>query len=229
METEIQVKERPILFSTSMVKAILDERKTVTRRVMKPQLSCDHSGYSEADWKNKPIQWSEIGLKYGKAYCACCGNGAHLSDDWSGLNCPYGKPVDILWVRETWIKINIDEEFGGYRSEYAYRADDNEEYGSIKNGLGKRFIDSWKWRPSIFMPKAACRLKLQIVSVGVERLQDITEEDAIREGIELKYPRHEYHISDPGRQLFFDLWSMINGVDSTNANPWVWRIEFKKL
>src|SRR5690349_12457549 len=102
MITETKTKERPILFSTPMVKAILEGRKTQTRRVMKPQLKdCDHSQYIEAAWKDQPLTFSETAVKYGRGYCKYCGNGTGYENDFEGIKCPYGKVGDILWVRET--------------------------------------------------------------------------------------------------------------------------------
>lgn len=219
------MKERPILYSTPMIQAKLAGRKTQTRRIMRVQLSCDHSGYVEADWKDKPIQWSEIGLKHGKAYCSCCGNGVELSKDWSGLNCPYGKPGDILWARETWCSVSRADCVGGVTTKYHYKAD---------------LEDTFKWKPSIHMPKSASRIWERITDIRVERLQDISEEDAIAEGIERTATiiDTEYYANygdeDIGTSLhpiesYRTLWQSINGPDSWELSPWVWVIETETL
>jgi len=228
--TDLKVKERPILFSTPMVKAILEGRKTVTRRIIKTP----PGAYGFYVAKNSNGQVTGV-------YAHDENERTEKPDgsEWE-IQCPY--QADVLWVRETWLKINIDEEFEGRRYEYAYKADSEQnekKYGHIKNGVGHRFIDSWKFKPSIHMPKAACRLRLQIKSISVERLHDITEEDAVREGIELcgtfsEVPQWKDYLNDGCTtgwpcNSFVSLWISINGKESWNANPWVWRIEFEKL
>lgn len=251
MTTLTEVKERPILFSTPMVKAIIENRKRVARRVIKPQpVPCNHECYVDADWKNEPTKWEAFDDHPDEWYCSYCGNGVDYGGN--GMKCPYGKPGDVLWVRETWA---IEKYFNGLTEECfpIYRADYGDE------------PVAWNWKPSIHMPRAACRLRLEIVSITVERLQDITEEDAKREGcrpVEYEdywegYFKQDdgslYHASkglgsDPpppdminptkvsvkslnktAKQSFETLWQSINGPDSWNANPWVWRIFFRKL
>lgn len=122
--------------------------------------------------------------------------------------CPYGKVGDILWVRETFMNaLN----FPVLSDNFYYKA-------SVSN----QFLQEWKgcWKPSIFMPKDACRIWLEIVSVKVERLQDISEGNAIKEG-------SEYLLNV--REWFADLWKSINGDESWRNNPWVWVIEFKQI
>lgn len=120
---------------------------------------------------------------------------------------PPHRPGDILWVRETWQHTKIlnlhpsDEDYG-----YVYRAD----------GGDWEYIDGWKWRPSIFMPKEACRLWLKVTNVRVERLQSISEADAKAEGFD-------------SVDSFFALWQKINGTESLAANPWVWVYEFEVI
>ena len=177
---------RPILFSTPMVQAILDGRKTQTRRVIKPQ-PLDVVTYAD-----QRVWYPEV------------------------IKCPY-EVGDVLWVRETFTN--------------------SEEYPFIFYKADADDV-SIKWKPSIFMPKSACRLFLQVKSVRVERLQDITEEDAIAEGIErikkdgmlsfrsyaVKHDACVYpYVS------FQTLWHKINGPTSWVKNPWVWVIEFEKI
>jgi len=145
------MKEHPILFSTPMVQAILDGRKTMTRRVVKPQpiVVCGRDG--------KAFQ---------SEYCL---DGFQKRETENGRNicvpCPYGKIGDVLWVRETWQEttwMHKDDEFYGY----IYKASEN----------GKAWAENtedWKWKPSIFMPKAACRIKLRITGIRVEQLNEI--------------------------------------------------------
>lgn len=169
------MKERPILFSTPMVRAILGGRKTQTRRVVKAQ----HSSLVE-----------------------------NLIDNWEGRPFPFGKPGDRLWVRETWTH---DDE-----GNISYRAQ----------------MDDWvecpgnKWKPSIFMPRIASRITLEISTIRVERLQDISEEDAKAEGPS-QHPEYPKEFYCSWRKAYQVLWDSINGPGSWDRNPWVWVIEFK--
>lgn len=129
--------------------------------------------------------------------------------------CPYGKSGDILWVRETWQYVDIPDDYTGY----VYKASGGLDW-EMSN-------DEWIWRPSIFMPRAACRIFLQITDVRVERLQDISEADAIAEGVEKLGLYPGYDISSRGK--FNGLWTNINGAESWEKNPWVWVISFKRI
>jgi hypothetical protein len=131
------------------------------------------------------------------------------------LKCPYGQISDVLWVRETFF------DAGGY---FIYKANCPEDYEIVK------------WKPSIFMPKEACRIKLLIKDIRVERLQDISEKDAIAEGIEMNNKPHtgwywmkDVYSTDYAPLAYEKLWNKINGKDSWSKNPWVWVIEFNKL
>ena len=176
------MKERPILFSAPMVRAILDGTKTMTRRIIKPQ----------------PTHFNPAGTPR-----RVVPNGGPSES----ICCPYGQPGDRLWVRETWMDCrNID----GAISDSMYRA----TFGNTPEG--------GQWRPSIHMPRWASRILLEITDVRVERAQDISEADAISEGVQhstLNDPRVEYRW----------LWESINGPDSWAATPWVWVIEFRKI
>lgn len=125
--------------------------------------------------------------------------------------CPYGRVGDVLWVRETWWSPEKNFRPGG---SILYRADDELSSGSILPA-------GEKWRPSIFMPKIACRLYLEITGVRAEKLQDISEEDAKAEGTEIDYGAEMY------RSAFKHLWMSINGAQSWFDNPYVWVITFK--
>lgn len=238
------MKERPILFSTPMVQAILDGRKTITRRIINPQPApCDHSSFIEASWRNEPTTWQCFDDS-NEWYCARCGNGVDYEGN--GMKCRQGKAGDILWVRETWRKFCYVDEYGythfdDERIEYAadnpepiYELDADGAQVFNKDGSEKMI----PWKPSIHMPKVACRLKLKIVSIRVERLHDITEEEAIREGIEPMpaiwgTPQWRDYVNGGSTgwpcNSFVSLWTSINGDDSWKDNPWVWRIEFTVL
>jgi hypothetical protein len=195
------LKEIPILFSTDMVKAILDGSKTMTRRIMKPQPTPDDIEKIK-DWNDELFTRP----KYIKG--------------------------DLIWVRETYTKILGD-----------CQCDSTCNCGIIWYKT-KGPIDSMtKWTPSIFMPKAAARIWLEVTNIKVERLQSITEADAIKEGIKRLIPHYngisttavyKNYISETSIRCkplvsFQSLWEKINGPDSWNANPWIWVIEFKVL
>jgi hypothetical protein len=198
------MKERPILFSAPMVLALLAGTKTQTRRAFSPRME-----------------------KLMRA-AAAMGEVSHFLDegsmqpndlDYVRSFCPYGQPGDRLWVREShwWFKDECDHETGYYPP--ALTADDV-EYRA--DGESKRH----GWRPSIHMPRWASRILLEITSVRVERLQDISEADALAEGV-------PHSLNLPGgrfaRENFEHLWWTINGDGSWESNPWVWVVEFKRV
>ncbi|UQY33550.1 hypothetical protein K8U54_17760 [Pseudomonas fulva] len=232
------IKERPILFSGPMVRAILDGRKTVKRRAMKVQ---PHDGASvTVERFNTTVTDRQGNQDAGPEVF-----GAWWSDGECSLTCPYGQPGDRLWVRETWsveMLAGYSEE-GGYSSEYElrYRADDSEREISVAAGEPDPWINLYdsqrgEWRPSIHMPRAACRILLEVTDVRVERLQDITGDQAEAEGgdsamcrqfLETSPSRHE--CKEAVIHGFAGLWASINGDDSWHANPWVWLVEFKRI
>jgi len=193
------MKERPILFSTPMVRAILEGRKTQTRRVFSPKLM---------DWLPSFFTWSALTAP-GSSFC------------------PYGKPGDRLWVREAFTDAPAPEEFGG--SVYIYRADFADYTGEPRT--------LFKWTPSIFMPRSACRIVLEITDVRAERLQDISREDALSEGVFYDEYMDGYCTDHKGRGFhgsnpcisFCQLWCGIHSPESWDANPWVWAITFKTV
>lgn len=192
------MRERPIIFSAPMVRAILSGAKTQTRRIIKPQPTpCIGGG----------INWYDKGRSF-------IGSPENFRS-----YCPYGKPGDRLWVRETWGA--WPHMLGGVQREsLRYRAD-----GEYQNEHGAR-----RWRSPIHMPRWASRITLEITDVRVERLQDISGMDAKREGVSV--PAHLPHDGadlDYARREYRRLWQSINGPGSWETNPWVWVIEFKKL
>ncbi len=184
------MKERPILFSGPMVRAILDGRKTQTRRVVKPQ----------------PFH----------AIVRSCSTGAKLDDEGKLFHCPYGCLRDTLWVRETFLLAN-----GGTA---CYCRADMSSFDAV--GFGAMYGG---WKPSIFMPHQWSRITLEITDVRVERVQDISTNDALSEGVsdysgdtkgEMPWPKQAYQI----------LWDSINGKNHPwSSNPWVWAITFKQV
>lgn len=209
------MKERPILFSGEMVRAILNGRKTQTRRAMKPQ-----PVKNGAFWEWGGAGWS---LDHGRVPV--------VPGHSMAARCPYGQPGDRLWVRETWFQKGRyvipawpeaepdDAVWSGSKTIQFPASGDNPE--SREDG---RVI--WRKRPSIHMPRWACRILLEVTAVRVERLQDISQQDALAEGGPTKG-----HSGGPisSRAGFKHIWQEINGVDSWDANPWVWVVEFSPI
>lgn len=201
------MKERPILFSAPMVRALLRGAKTQTRRIVKPQPGGDVDNL---------------------------GDGETLLDMASGraLRCPYGSVGDRLWVRETHQFVQLPNE-----RIVVYRAtceDDAFDYVDPVEGSIER-IEVHKWRPAIFMRRLESRIQLELTAIRVERLHDITEIDALAEGVEgrvvdsvLDGKRGEYIVGS-ARDAFAHLWAAINGADSWKANPWVWALTFERV
>jgi len=225
----ITTKERPILFTAPMVRALLDGSKTQTRRIIKPQPS---------------------GLPKLALHLAKRGWPEWFTDNWRQF-CKYGHHGDHLWVRESW-RIGAWNENGGeiavdyLADNYSRRewlqvpeADDFEKYwlqccdDCDKAGIEADEEGQYHWepgqspcriRPSIFMPRWASRITLEIINVRVERLQDISKADCIAEGMQGLNDVHAgWH------QSYAALWESINGPGSWDANPWVWVIEFKRV
>jgi hypothetical protein len=194
--------DRPIIFSTEMVRAILEGRKTQTRRVIKTQPP--NKKYrlctllaTTGDCKNvNKFHWAHVE------------NNNIVADQEIYFKCPYGKIGDLLYVREAWGWYT--EKQGDYLPKIIYKASSTENFV--------------KWKPSIHMPKKYARLWLEIVGIKVERLQDITVEDIHSEGIGWD----DQYGCLPN---FVKLWDSINKKRGFgwDVNPWVWVIEFKKL
>jgi hypothetical protein len=218
------MKERPILFSAPMVRAILAGRKTQTRRVAKTVTSLpDGKGYT---CLQKPGSNTVLPLVEGQWQWQPAAGDAWRPYPRMEEYCPYGKTGDRLWVRETWAPM-----IGGG---YVYAADYTPERLKEKDGHGF-------WKPPIFCKREASRITLEIVAVRVERLRDITGQDAIAEGIQPYVTQtatctitsyHDYLTGKhdrAARNSYETLWRSINGPDSWDANPWVWVIEFQTL
>lgn len=243
MAQQTQIKERPILFSAPMIRAILSGNKTQTRRVVK-DLKVGVDGYGP---------FMQIGKYTG-----------HNPDDLDWLierTCPYGEPGDILWVRETFRKYRPFDEDGNWGREIIeYRADGHHEILlSDEDGSqvwNKDGTERWvPWKSPIHMPKHAARIWLRVKDVRVERLQDISEADAKAEGVEsigtgqigkpetIGAPRmyRDYqsagakwaHTKNSRRFMaadsFQSLWQSINGAESWAENPFVWVVEYEVL
>lgn len=226
------ITERPVLFSAPMVLALLAGTKRQTRRLLKPT-KLDDDGH-----------------------CSFCGLLPEIDERhvcppgfWPS-SCPYGKPGDHLWVKETFAPCAASIRKGHFH----YRADGAVGLRQQTNGgdswwarsghtLGladKALHGVWlappkKWKPSIFMPRSASRITLEVTAVRVERLNAITEADAIAEGIQrcgLPNDRHPlwkvgHEMHEAAVPAYASLWESINGAASWDANPWVWVVEFK--
>ncbi|MGU5885588.1 morphogenetic protein [Klebsiella pneumoniae] len=209
------MKERGMIFNGEMVRAILDGRKTQTRRIMAPQPAddierCIFPNPEAIGWK------SSLRHKHGSTT-------AHF--------CHYGKPGDRIWVRETFQGPLFD-----YDLMDSYCKDptpfEKPEFCVYKaDGVpAPEFYDADDelhccWRPSIHMPRWASRILLEITNVRVERLKSISDGDAIREGCSTADMKSGDCVAD----VFARLWASIYGAESWNANPWVWVIEFKRV
>jgi len=215
------MSEKPILFSGPMARAILEGRKTQTRRVVKPQpkrFTPEHEKewFAHAEvYKNGDVLWWE-----GPPHGPTCYHESKLPI----------QPGDRLWVRETW---QHSPDAGvcladcGPEPDYRYAADYTDE---VKAELGP-------WKPSIFMPRWASRITLEVTAVRAERLQDISGEDALAEGIHphTGYPRGFYKMDNQAAldsihiDEFRNLWDSINGKKHPwESNPWVWVYEFQE-
>lgn len=216
---EARIREKGLIFNSEMVRAILDGRKTQTRR---------------------PVKFPVLDKNLG---CELAGN--ELAGELSAgnyLNSAFGKPGDRVWVRETWgvVSHELDEDgriqpwtpnrpataihempFGnGYYSGHAiYAADGDFTWGDDDGYEDGRSC----WRPSIHMPKAASRILLEITDVRVERLRSMSQDDARAEGVIAASGPMEAGLA------FRELWDSIYGEESWKANPWVWVIEFKRV
>ena len=205
------MRERPILFSGPMVRAILDGRKTQTRRVVKPQPE-------SVDLDARKI-------------VAYTGGGALLQEN---LLCPFGGPRDRLWVRETWAPMCrtadphcwcADDPARQKNHFVEYRADTNDPYpGEWPAEDARGYADAPKWRPSIHMPRWASRLTLEVTGVRVQRLQQITATDVQAEG----WRSSTDDALVPGFAQFWDSLNAARGY-GWDANPWVWVVEFTVL
>ncbi len=229
------MKERPILFSGAMVRAILTGKKTQTRRAVKGASGAfwDHPGW-EPVAKDDIIEWSSPGHSFSMP-----------------KRCPYGQVGDRLWVKETWSTEELDR--NGERIGVQYQATPTEKCRSgrsvarpdgfklkrpVHGGIGN---EDGCWRSPLFMPRWASRLTLEVTDVRVERLQDISEADARAEGCSGSDPEPVEEGGTvycwKGRSAapcplahYRHVWESINGKKHPwSSNPWVWAITFKRV
>ena len=220
------MKQIPILFTTSNVQSIQADLKNMTRRIVKPQPIAEKFSAIIGGYDNIPLM--------ARFWTKREPNNPLIED----IKIKY-QVGNVLWVRETWKFNELDKKGFRYKADYF-----------------KPELNIVKWKPSIFMPKSAARIFLEITDLRVERLEDITKEDAIAEGIETwvedwcKVRRYRDYVSGggfwendhekvaglrdkngvhPAIASYRSLWAKINGFDSLNSNPWVFVITFKKL
>lgn len=236
---------RPILFQGAMVRALLDGSKTQTRRIVKPQP--DGKTWLEND-ADGSVSWHNEGPP-------CCGTGVWEVPEYSGkVKCPYGQPGDQLWVREAWGARFSHSDFGAVALHWNDLRGPLKKYRTLQNlALYAMKADGQNcggWIPSIHMPRWASRITLEITGVRVERLQEISEADAMAEGITVERGvvvgtncNGGVHQEETATRYYFEggnedgyecaadayraLWESINGGDSWDENPWVWVVEFK--
>lgn len=222
MADEKKAKERPILFSGAMIRAILKGKKTQTRRIVKPN----------PDWTEPATGW-------------CNGDG-HSGTGWYAYNedypeegslyyrCPYGEPGDLLWVKETTLKV----EDHGYIGPVYAESDDGRAclaWGLAPSADDCTEVEPWdiKRRPSIFMSRSMARILLEVVSIRVERLNDISDADAVSEGSLEWASEQDTPVRDipagESHLIYRQLWESINGRGSWDTNPWVWVVKFKRI
>ncbi|MCE9939771.1 ASCH domain-containing protein [Serratia liquefaciens] len=213
------MKERPVIFNGEMVRAILDGRKTQTRRAI----------------SDRHLHLIDVASQVGECYPLESGIDHANSQSYYREHCPFGQVGDRLLVRETFMDLTgtgIEATTGKFEG-FAYRADT--PAGSYGDEVRKEY--GLKWTPSLHMPRKACRILLEITAVRVERLNDISEEDARAEGIS---DGGCLNCGDPepcgcanpqpdATDAFAYLWQSIYGVENWLTNPWVWVIEFKRV
>jgi len=232
----MKMKEKPILFNTEMVKAVLEGRKTQTRRVIKPQPFN----------KNPGVEWGWAWLKSKKVWFSGVTLKQMLSKH--GLlheeRCPYGKPGDQLWVRETFTEASFSEIIRTNEWEWKDLPNQRNEKGILERDSKCVLYKDvnlpspiGKWKPSIFMPRKASRIQLEITDIRVERVQDITGWGVKAEGINSSITISCEKTAKIFWGKWIELWDSINANRkdkqgnilpySWNDNPWVWVVEFK--
>ena len=203
------MRERPIIFNAEMVRAVLDGRKTQTRRIIQsPAKNMQARGHEVISHRAAGDKW------YGDYVYSMrdrSGVWQDFTNDQFLAKCPFGAVGDRLWVRETWARYNIDQN----SHDMAYRATIPDDWP--KEG---------RWRPSIHMPRWASRITLEITGVRVERLHAITLGDICKE---LGCGLYDFRPATYGFKVWEELWQSIYGADSWQANPWVWGVEFKRV
>jgi uncharacterized protein YhfF len=226
------VNAKPVIFSAPMVRALLDGRKTQTRRIVRPQPKVIHALHGDASLTTERI---------------------FRSGD-QRIHCPFGQAGDFLWVRETWAHYHtinhvrridarafdeVSDGLAGYRADGHDTIEDFRRHVRLMSecDLEAVEINGNRWRPSIHMPRWASRITLKIYDVRVERLNAISEADARAEGAAFhdgrgighsgwRHDNQDGYVHGDARSSFARLWNGLHGPDSWTANPYVWAISF---
>ncbi|MCB6776376.1 MULTISPECIES: hypothetical protein [Citrobacter] len=215
--------ERPMIFNGEMVRAILDGRKTQTRRVMKTQPEPSKTREGDYWFPSKKLEC----MVHVSDIVPCNSPIADCHLFFQEHCCPFGAAGDRIWVRETWAEACAGApELQLYRANYPTHVPSH--YENVPPA------EEIRWTPSIHMPRWASRILLEITDVRVERLNAISQANAIAEGAPPSHPSidcvsQEYGFPDFSRSWFGQTWQHIYGEGSWQANPWVWVIEFKRI
>ncbi|HDF8568035.1 TPA: hypothetical protein PEO98_002187 [Enterobacter hormaechei subsp. hoffmannii] len=221
-----------MIFNGEMVRAILDGKKTQTRRIMKVQPSDGfhptHNGYD----LDLNAHWYTPGVIDKNGYLQPAKKDAFgVADENEGYTCPFGAVGDRIWVRETWAEAGAGApDLKLYRADYPEHVPNHYENVPPASDI--------RWTPSIHMPRWASRITLEITDVRIERLNGISETDAEAEGIDMEalfdaqdcydcIADHNMTGRPTATGAFKYLWESIYGEENWQANPWVWVIEFK--
>ncbi|EPB9455394.1 hypothetical protein ACRUP2_002134 [Yersinia enterocolitica] len=244
------MNEKPILFNAEMVNAILSGRKTQTRRIMKVQPSEHFHPQTIHGDMDFTAHWYTPGVIDKDGYLQPARKDVFgVADEDEGYTCPLGAVGDQLWVREAYrMARSLDTHSPSEVAELSLNAGYKNPWAPIQLEADGVRTGEWagfdtppivtepgKLRPSLHMPRWASRINLLITGVRVERLQDISQEDAQAEGMELTGWRPTYSDPDSGGEYetpydnFAELWTSIYGEESWQANPWVWVIEFERM
>ncbi|TPU95022.1 hypothetical protein [Acinetobacter baumannii] len=233
------MKERPIIFNTTMVKAIIEGRKTQTRRIVKPQPT-PYEGERGGDWWHCNYVQSMVHVQN-----ELQNPGEYYEGFIDDVN-PFGKKGDRLWVRETFCYGRIDEWDAEHPDDRRLYVDQDNAFIKCQQPIPKQWclennveIEDVRWKPSIHMPRSASRILLEITKIRIERLNQISSQDAVQEGLH-KLPASERYVVNQGDQYFGAasnnpcevfkwLWESIYGSSSWELNPWVWVIEFNVI
>lgn len=223
---------KPILMTTEMVKAIFEDRKTQTRRVIKPQPEKCKGSAGESIGVFTPLYKMPYGIDITEERMIC-----KTIKEYDV--CPYGKVGNRLWVRETWCDPNNEGLNVFYKADFPYY------YNNQHGDRVKMEVDELKWKPSIFMPKNYSRITLEITDIRVEKIKDTSEDDCMLEGIDMETDHaslciniedctaYENDLIDGSaiKTVFSKLWDKINRKRGYGwgVNPWVWVIEFKQI
>ncbi|SSL02235.1 ASCH domain-containing protein [Klebsiella pneumoniae] len=230
------MKERGMIFNGEMVRAILDGRKTQTRRIMKVQPSEDFTPMNMALETDYKARWYTPGVVDKDGYLQPVSKEVFgVSNENEGYSCPFGAVGDRIWVREAFRVHSRATDVATLVYKASERNSWTEQTHRVPVAVCNKPATPEKWTPSLHMPRWDSRILLEITDVRVERLNAISQEDAQAEGMELAGWRPTYSDPDSGGEVmtpydnFAELWSSIYGEESWNANPWVWVISFKRV